>query len=136
MEEDLHQAAHYYLMAGERHQSARANFNLGFMHQWGLGLKQDFPMAKRHYDLALSRNHRESEIAVQIALFAMNTHEFAIRWKVLIEDWWNDRSIYVIYTKHIKILTRFSLQLGKIMEDKGKMDELIEQMKLMNVLLS
>jgi len=41
-----------------------------------------------------------------------------------------------LHTKHIKILTRFSLQLGKIMEDKGKMDELIEQMKLMNVLLS
>jgi len=108
MEEDLHQAAHYYLMAGERHQSARANFNLGFMHQWGLGLKQDFPMAKRHYDLALSRNHRESEIAVQIALFAMNTHEFAIRWKVLIEDWWNDRSTSkksntISYTKESSI---------------------------------
>jgi len=91
MEEDLHTAAHYYQMAGEKHQSARANFNLGFMHQWGLGLKQDFPMAKRHYDLALSRNYRESEVAVQIALMAMNTHEFAIRCKVLIEDWWYER---------------------------------------------
>eukprot|EP00535_Pseudo-nitzschia_heimii_P008299 CAMPEP_0197190636 /NCGR_PEP_ID=MMETSP1423-20130617/22035_1 /TAXON_ID=476441 /ORGANISM="Pseudo-nitzschia heimii, Strain UNC1101" /LENGTH=938 /DNA_ID=CAMNT_0042643061 /DNA_START=37 /DNA_END=2850 /DNA_ORIENTATION=+ len=87
MEEDLHTAAHYYQMAGERHQSARANFNLGFMHQWGLGLKQDFPMAKRHYDLALSRNYREAELAVQIALMVMNTHEFAIRCKVLIEEW-------------------------------------------------
>lgn len=88
VEEDLHTAAHYYQMAGEKHQSARANFNLGFMHQWGLGLKQDFPMAKRHYDLALSRNKPEAEIAVQIALIAMNTHEFAIRCKVLIEEWW------------------------------------------------
>jgi len=91
MEEELHTAAHYYQMAGEKHQSARANFNLGFMHQWGLGLKQDFPMAKRHYDLALSRNYREAEIAVQIALLAMNTHEFAIRCKVLIEEWWYQR---------------------------------------------
>lgn len=91
MEEDLHTAAHYYQIAGEKHQSARANFNLGFMHQWGLGLKQDFPMAKRHYDLALSRNSREAEIAVQIALIAMNTHEFAIRCKVLIEEWWYQR---------------------------------------------
>jgi len=89
MEEDLHTAAHYYQMAGEKHQSARANFNLGFMHQWGLGLAQDFPMAKRYYDLALSRNYREAEVAVQIALVAMNTHEFAIRCKVLIEEWWN-----------------------------------------------
>jgi len=91
MEEDLHTAAHYYQIAGEKHLSARANFNLGFMHQWGLGLKQDFPMAKRHYDLALDRNYVEAEIAVQVALIAMNTHEFVIRCKVLIEDWWYKR---------------------------------------------
>ncbi len=91
IEEDLHTAAHYYQIAGEKHMSARANFNLGFMHEWGLGLKQDFPMAKRYYDLALSRNYREAEIAVQIALIAMNTHEFAIRCKMMIEDWWYQR---------------------------------------------
>jgi len=91
MEEDLHNAAHYYQLAAEKHMSARANFNLGFMHQWGLGLKQDFPMAKRHYDLALSRNYHEAEIAVQIALTAMNVHAFAIRCKVFIEDWWYQR---------------------------------------------
>ncbi len=91
MEEDLHNAAHFYQLAAEKHLSARANFNLGFMHQWGLGLKQDFPMAKRHYDLALSRNYQEAEIAVQIALVAMNLHEFAIRCKVFIEDWWYQR---------------------------------------------
>ncbi|OEU19800.1 hypothetical protein FRACYDRAFT_181523 [Fragilariopsis cylindrus CCMP1102] len=90
-EEDLHTAAHYYQVAGEKHLSARANFNLGFMHQWGLGLKQDFPLAKRHYDLALSRNYREAEIAVQIALMAMNSHEFIIRWKVVLEEWWYQR---------------------------------------------
>jgi len=87
-EEDLHTAAHYYQVAGETYLSARANFNLGFMHQWGLGLKQDFPLAKRHYDLALSRNYREAEIAVQIALLAMNSHEFVIRCKVFLEDYW------------------------------------------------
>lgn len=91
MEGDLHTAAHYYQIAGEKHHSARANFNLGFMHQWGLGLKQDFPMAKRHYDLALSKNNREAELAVQIALIAMNIHEFIIRCKVILEDWWFQR---------------------------------------------
>jgi len=91
MDEDLRTAAHYYQIAGEKHHSARANFNLGFMHQWGLGLKQDFPMAKRHYDLALNRNYREAEIAVQIALMAMNAHEFVIRCVALIEDWWYQR---------------------------------------------
>ena len=91
IEEDLNTAAYYYQKAGEKYMSARANFNLGFMHEWGLGLKQDFPMAKRYYDLALSRNYREAEIAVQIALIAMNTHEFAIRCKMMIEDWWYQR---------------------------------------------
>ncbi len=31
-------AAQYYRKAAEEHNSARANFNLGFMHEWGLGL--------------------------------------------------------------------------------------------------
>ncbi|KAG7369158.1 Sel1 repeat-containing protein [Nitzschia inconspicua] len=91
IESDLQMAAHYYQVAVEKHQSARANFNLGFMHQWGLGLKQDFPLAKRHYDLAVSNKPGEAELAVQIALFAMNIHETLIRWKVLLEDWWYGR---------------------------------------------
>lgn len=88
---DLNMAAHFYQVAVERHQSPRANFNLGFMHQWGLGLKQDFPLAKRHYDLAASGNLRESELVVQTALMAMNGHETIIRWKVMLEDWWYKR---------------------------------------------
>lgn len=88
---DLSMAAHYYQIAVERHQSPRANFNLGFMHQWGLGLKQDFPLAKRHYDLAVSGSFKEAELAVQIALGAMNAHETFIRWKVMVEDWWYKR---------------------------------------------
>ncbi len=31
-------AAQYYRKAAEEHNFARANFNLGFMHEWGLGL--------------------------------------------------------------------------------------------------
>jgi len=84
-------AAHYYQVAVEKHQSARANFNLGFMYQWGLGVKQDFPLAKRHYDLAVSGHSRESELAVQVALMAMNFHESVIRWKVVLENWWFER---------------------------------------------
>jgi SEL1 protein len=91
-ESDLQMAAHYYQVAVEKHKSARANFNLGFMHQFGLGLKQDFPLAKRHYDLAVSGNAREAELAVQLALMAMNLHESIIRWKVVVEDWWYERS--------------------------------------------
>ena len=64
-------AAQYYRKAAEDHKSARANFNLGFMYEWGLGLNQDFPLAKRHYDLA----REEADIAASLALFAMGIHE-------------------------------------------------------------
>ena len=80
-------AARYYRMAAEEHESARANFNLGFMHEWGLGLKQDFPLAKRHYDLAASTRSGEAELAVQFALIAMDWHERIVRWKIVLEDW-------------------------------------------------
>ena len=64
-------AAQYYRKAAEDHKSARANFNLGFMYEWGLGLNQDFPLAKRHYDLA----GEEADFAASIALFSMRIHE-------------------------------------------------------------
>ena len=71
---DLEKAAHYYRLASQKFKSARANFNLGFMHEWGLGLKQDFPLAKRHYDLA-KESSKQAGLAVQIALMVMNVHE-------------------------------------------------------------
>jgi SEL1 protein len=66
-------AAQYYRKAADA-QSGRANFNLGFMYEWGLGLDQDFPLAKRHYDLAAT-HHPQAELAVSIALWFMHLHE-------------------------------------------------------------
>jgi len=70
---DLEKAAQYYRLASQQHKSPRANFNLGYMHQWGLGLTQDFPLAKRHYDLAGSA--KQASFAAQLALMAMGLHE-------------------------------------------------------------
>lgn len=84
-------AAQYYRRAAEDHESARANFNLGFMHEWGLGLKQDFPLAKRHYDLAATSRSGEAELAVQIALMAMNIHEKWVRAWLAWEEWQTKR---------------------------------------------
>jgi TPR repeat protein len=90
VEADLAMAAHYYTVAVEKHHSPRANFNLGFMHEWGFGLKQDFPLAKRHYDLAASNTiSNEADLAVQIALMAMNSHETFVKLRVVFDDWWN-----------------------------------------------
>lgn len=71
---DMEKAAIYYRLALDKAKSARANFNLGYMHEWGLGLKQDFPLAKRHYDLAKAAS-KQAGFAVQIALATMNLHE-------------------------------------------------------------
>lgn len=88
-ERDLKMAAHYYRIAAEKHASPRANFNLAFLHEWGLGLTQDFPLAKRHYDLAASSvaASREADLAVQIALWTLAFHEYFVRLKMAWEDY-------------------------------------------------
>jgi TPR repeat protein len=84
----LAMAAQYYRMASERHKSPRAHFNLGYMHEWGLGLPQDFPLAKRQYDLAQSssKNQGEADLAVQLALWGMKIHETYDKARV----WWRE----------------------------------------------
>jgi len=86
-------AAQYYRKAAEDHGSARANFNLGFMHEWGLGLTQDFPLAKRFYDIAAETKNGEGELAVQFALVCMNLHETIVKATVSIEKWFIERTI-------------------------------------------
>lgn len=49
---DYEEAAEHYRVASEQQNSAQAMFNLGYMHERGLGLKQDWHLAKRFYDLA------------------------------------------------------------------------------------
>jgi SEL1 protein len=88
---DWTKAAHYYRLASQEHKSARANYNLGYMHEWGLGLTQDFPLAKRHYDLSKAGS-KQATLAVQIALMTMNLHEqvkqMQAAWKK-----WNQRAV-------------------------------------------
>mmetsp|Transcript_20652 Transcript_20652/g.20935 ORF Transcript_20652/g.20935 Transcript_20652/m.20935 type:complete len:84 (+) Transcript_20652:320-571(+) len=65
--------------------SPRGNYNLGFMYEWGLGLKQDFPLAKRHYDLAAD-NNPQAELAVQLTLTSMKLHERLVK----LCNWWRE----------------------------------------------
>lgn len=82
-------AAKYYRSAATELQSARANFNLGFMHEWGLGLAQDFPLAKRYYDLAYeaAKNTGDGALANQIALFCMKIHEYVVKINSSVDAW-------------------------------------------------
>ena len=79
---DLGIAVQYYRQAAEQHGSPRANFNIALMYEYGIGLRQDFPMAKRHYDLAGTAKTKEAAVAIQLALFCMNIHEALVRMKL------------------------------------------------------
>ncbi|KIY68091.1 HCP-like protein [Cylindrobasidium torrendii FP15055 ss-10] len=50
-------AASYYQSAADTQLSALAMWNLGWMYENGIGVPQDFHLAKRHYDSALDTNH-------------------------------------------------------------------------------
>jgi SEL1 protein len=52
----LEKAARYYQSAADTQVSALAMWNLGWMYENGIGVPQDFHLAKRHYDAALDTN--------------------------------------------------------------------------------
>ncbi|PVH98351.1 HCP-like protein [Periconia macrospinosa] len=75
---DPEKAAAAYQAAADSMQSAQALWNLGWMHENGIGIEQDFHLAKRHYDLALETNPREAYLPVILALY-----------KLRLRSWWN-----------------------------------------------
>jgi SEL1 protein len=75
---DQEKAAACYQAAAETLKSAQSLWNLGWMHENGIGVDQDFHLAKRHYDLALETNPREAHLPVLLALY-----------KLRFRSWWN-----------------------------------------------
>jgi len=67
---DVDKAASCYTAASEYHQSAQALYNLGWMHENGIGLDQDFHLAKRYYDHALETND-EAYLPVTLSLLKL-----------------------------------------------------------------
>jgi SEL1 protein len=63
-------AVHHYKQASDLGHSPQAMFNLGFMHQYGIGLPQDFHLAKRFYDSA-EATHPDAKVPVSLALTGM-----------------------------------------------------------------
>ncbi|EAU91431.2 MMS2 [Coprinopsis cinerea okayama7 len=63
----LEKAARYYQSAADTQMSALAMWNLGWMYENGIGVPQDFHLAKRHYDLALETNS-EAYLPVMLSL--------------------------------------------------------------------
>lgn len=69
---DVDKAVLCYTGASEHHQSAQALYNLGWMHENGIGLTQDYHLAKRYYDLALETNE-EAYLPVTLSLLKLRT---------------------------------------------------------------
>ncbi|KAI0062446.1 HCP-like protein [Artomyces pyxidatus] len=63
-------AAGYYQSAADTQVSALAMWNLGWMYENGIGVNQDFHLAKRHYDVALETN-LEAYLPVTLSLFRL-----------------------------------------------------------------
>lgn len=74
---DASKAAACYQAAADTLQSAQAMWNLGWMHENGIGIDQDFHLAKRFYDQSGETN-REAYAPVAAALL-----------KLRIRSWWN-----------------------------------------------
>lgn len=70
VEKDLAKAVQCYTGASDYQQSAQALFNLGWMHENGVGLTQDFHLAKRYYDHALVIN-TEAYLPVTLSLLKL-----------------------------------------------------------------
>jgi len=71
-EPDFKQAAYHYKKATE-HMNTQAMFNLGYMHEHGIGLPQDFHLAKRYYDKA-DETSAEAHVPVSLALAELWIH--------------------------------------------------------------
>lgn len=78
IKQDQDKAAACYQAAADTMHSAQAMWNLGWMHENGIGVDQDFHLAKRQYDLALETNPREAYLPVVLALY-----------KLRFRSWWN-----------------------------------------------
>ncbi|KAI1003228.1 hypothetical protein K3495_g4975 [Podosphaera aphanis] len=67
---DMEKAASCYTAACDYHKSSMALYNLAWMHENGVGLDQDFHLAKRYYDLALETSE-EAYLPVTLSLFKL-----------------------------------------------------------------
>ncbi|XP_071873697.1 HMG-coA reductase degradation 3 [Bombus fervidus] len=68
---DYEAAATHYRSASEQQHNAQAMFNLGYMHERGLGLAKDWHLAKRCYDLAAEASP-DARIPVALALIKLS----------------------------------------------------------------
>lgn len=96
---DYEAAASHYRSASDQQSNAQAMFNLGYMHERGLGLTKDRHLAKRCYDLAAEASP-DAKIPVALALIKLSflfgldyLEEFSLdhlhKWDLLLSANWD-----------------------------------------------
>ncbi|KAJ0412338.1 hypothetical protein ATCC90586_009528 [Pythium insidiosum] len=81
---DYTKASAHYSLASKR-SNAQAMFNLALMYEHGIGVQQDFFLAKRYFDKA-SDAHNDAHVPVTLALWKLRTHIMLKAWK----RWWDE----------------------------------------------
>ena len=74
-EQDFETASEHYRIAAEEGGNGQAFFNLGWMHQHGMGLERDKFLAKRYYDQAIEVNPVEASLPATLALFYLQASD-------------------------------------------------------------
>lgn len=79
---DYSVAFNYYQAAAENEKSSLALWNLGFMYEYGIGVKKDLYLAKRYYDRSLELN-KDAAFPIKLALsklhFKVQVHNLKCR---------------------------------------------------------
>lgn len=81
---DYTKASAHYSHASKR-SNAQAMFNLGLMYEHGVGVQQDFHLAKRYFDRA-KEVHADAFVPVTLAVWKLKAHMSALLWK----RWWDE----------------------------------------------
>ncbi|TMW58445.1 hypothetical protein Poli38472_010004 [Pythium oligandrum] len=81
---DYAKASAHYSLASKR-ANAQAMFNLGLMYEHGVGVQQDFHLAKRFFDKAIEA-HSDARVPATLALWKLKTHMWVVSWK----RWWDE----------------------------------------------
>uniref|UniRef100_H3HDC8 Uncharacterized protein n=1 Tax=Phytophthora ramorum TaxID=164328 RepID=H3HDC8_PHYRM len=81
---DFVKASAHYSLASKR-SNAQAMFNLALMYEHGIGVDQDFYLAKRFFDKARV-SHSDASVPVTLALWKLRAHKSLRSWK----RWWDE----------------------------------------------
>ncbi|KAI9912392.1 hypothetical protein PsorP6_006084 [Peronosclerospora sorghi] len=80
---DFVKASAHYSLASQR-SNAQAMFNLALMYEHGIGVDQDFNLAKRFFDKARDASS-DAHVPVTLALWKLRAHTSFYSWK----KWWH-----------------------------------------------